>query len=776
MEISICLTNLGDLIISSNVNIYSNSDNFTTPIYTNVPVSSLYGGNCSFTATVPSGTTIIQIFDPITNCTTYINVISSDFCDDCNLRFDVFSSNTVSRIVAGNLIDDCSGTTITDYIVDWYGPNSTTNVAYTSGFGSQFTGYAYTHPLTGSSAIFAQSGSFFPQIRFIKINGIIFSQTGGTGSVLADLNSCLSGLTSTVDVSGFTCTNGVSTISGYTHEVNFLGVGNVPPPPLQATIILSSTTKYLAWAFNGEEFPDTLRFTFSGSSYSDPIVFEDLTTGWGTQIGSGTFDPLIPEKTGKTYSDKFIKKISVLTGLTINNNDKIIIDITPSQLTNETNWSLFFNSCLTTYDCTSCLLDNPVPYLISGSTISTYNTGCGIIVGFFMSGCTFEDVIYSDLYQYVGVGDYSVLPPTYTQYTLDQSNSGFQSPYSPNSHSTFITYGQNTYQWLGIFYNNLPNCTWAVTQSYPENCTTNGNNLINYEKSNIGVGGTGIFKMTFNNISDFNFYLNEINIARNTVLTGSTQTNCTGPFSTNSSDCEYYRMFAVKVPYNPTNQTSNCGDSTIAITYYFHASSVLTTGTTGPSYTIQLTMPTIVNNYPNPNCSNCNAFTEGVYNSVNDSSTGTTGSGQILNSQTNNGSKYNGCTNTYVFCCPTFTSQLENNFTSFWSLPKYCNETYMYSGSPLTLIPGLSAETCDFTGRAYLSPLDPSNYNPTNNGGSYVKYLANYKVITTNVNDIQNNYSIQTQTNVSGIPSGSYFDIYTVVGGVVTYSDPTYII
>ena len=100
----------------------------------------------------------------------------------------------------------------------------------------------------------------------------------------------------------------------------------------------------------------------------------------------------------------------------------------------------------------------------------------------------------------------------------------------------------------------------------------------------------------------------------------------------------------------------------------------------------------------------------------------------------------------------------------------------MYSGSPLTLIPGLSAETCDFTGRAYLSPLDPSNYNPTNNGGSYVKYLANYKVITTNVNDIQNNYSIQTQTNVSGIPSGSYFDIYTVVGGVVTYSDPTYII
>jgi hypothetical protein len=235
-------------------------------------------------------------------------------------------------------------------------------------------------------------------------------------------------------------------------------------------------------------------------------------------------------------------------------------------------------------------------------------------------------------------------------------------------------------------------------------------------------------------------------------------------------------MFTVKVPYNPTNQTSNCGDNTTPITYYFHASSVLTTGTTGPSYTIELTMPTIVNNYPNPSCSNCFAFTNNIYDNVNSSSTGTTGYGQILNSQTNNGSKYNGCTDTYIFCCPDFTSQLGNTFSSLWALPKYCNETYMYSGSPLTLIPSLSAETCDFTGRAYLSPLDPSNYNPTNNGGSYVKYLANYQVITTDSNDIQNNYSIQTQTNVNGIPTGAYFDIYTVVGGVVTYSDPTYII
>ena len=190
MVISICLTNLGSLNLTSNVDIYSNVDGYTTPIYTNIPISSLYGANCTFTATVPSGSTILQIIDPISGCNSSINIQSSDFCDDCNLRFSVFSSTTTCRIVAGLLIDDCSGTTITDYIIDWYGPSSSTSIAYTSGYGNAFLGYNYTHPLVNNTAIVAAPGVYFPQIRKIKINGLVFTQSGGTGSYLADLNSC----------------------------------------------------------------------------------------------------------------------------------------------------------------------------------------------------------------------------------------------------------------------------------------------------------------------------------------------------------------------------------------------------------------------------------------------------------------------------------------------------------------------------------------------------------------------------------------------------------
>jgi hypothetical protein len=205
--------------------------------------STLIGSrSVTFTATVPSGSTIIQIIDPSGGCGSFINIQSSDFCDNCNLRFSVFSSTTICRIVAGLLIDDCSGTTITDYIIDWYGPSSSTNIAYTSGFGNAFPGYNYTHPLVNNTAIVAAPGVYFPQIRKIKINGLVFTQSGGTGSYLADLNSCLSGVTSQVSVSEFTCTNGSSSKSQYTHEVHFTALANgALPAPSTASIELSST-------------------------------------------------------------------------------------------------------------------------------------------------------------------------------------------------------------------------------------------------------------------------------------------------------------------------------------------------------------------------------------------------------------------------------------------------------------------------------------------------------------------------------------------------------
>ena len=95
MTISICLTTLGTLSQSAFVNIYSNLDT-VTPIYTNIPVSSLFGANCSFIATIPDGSSSI-LLQQVDNLECFINlsILTSDFCDVCNLRFDILSSTTV---------------------------------------------------------------------------------------------------------------------------------------------------------------------------------------------------------------------------------------------------------------------------------------------------------------------------------------------------------------------------------------------------------------------------------------------------------------------------------------------------------------------------------------------------------------------------------------------------------------------------------------------------------------------------------------------------------
>lgn len=696
MIISICLTNLGSLNITSNVDIYSNVDGFTVPIYTNLPVTNLFGSNCSFTATVPDGTTVLEIVDPVLNCSTQINVISSDFCADCNLRFDVFSSNTVSQIVAGLLIDDCTGTTITDYVIDWYGPNSTTNVQYTSGYGTAFTGFSFTHPLTGSQAIFAQSGSFFPQVRYIKINGIVYSQSGGTGSVLADINTCLSA--NTINVSPFDCTNGISSKPQYTHEVNFSAQANgIPPIALDATFELSSTTQYFWFAFKAFEIPDTLTLTFSGSSYSDPIVIESLKIGSGaelqsSQLPTATFSPSVVTKSAGTWDQRYISKVLCLTGLTINNGDKIIINITPNQNNFQTDWSLFFNGCSTTFDCDHCF-KNPSPnFKISGSTIQIFTGSCDTrFIKFDISGCT--DAYFStDFFNGYFFGN-----------TYQLAN--FSNPYSP-----LVSPGLGQLTSSGFLLGNSTNnftvgvltCgeSGACDQSCTPLCSSSNNNYIRYKKSNTGVGGTGLFEMFFSDINDFNFYLNKINTAINTLLN-----QCTNVYVNNSSFIEYFKYFKLRIPINVSGNLE-CGDGNIPEEYRFHISTQVTTALTS-YYEIKLTMPTITNLVPIKNCENCFSTCDNVRIGINQNSTGTT---NIIDFVTNRGSRYVNPIETWQVN-QNISSQLEYTYIQQIYIPRYLNETFMYSGSPLSIIPSLSAQTCDLDSYMYYQQQDNTKYN-----------------------------------------------------------------
>jgi uncharacterized delta-60 repeat protein len=707
MIISICLTNLGSLNLTSNVNIYSNVDGFTTPIYTNLPVTNLYGSNCSFTATVPDGTTILEIVDPILNCSTQINVVSSDFCADCNLRFDVFSSNTVSQIVAGLLIDDCSGSTITDYVIDWYGPNSTTNVQYTSGYGTEFTGFSFTHPLTGTQAIFAQSGSFFPQVRFIKINGIVYSQAGGAGSVLADINTCLSA--NTINVSPFDCTNGVSSKPQYTHEVNFSAQANgIPPIALDATFELSSTTKYFWFAFKSFEIPDTLTLTFSGSAYSDPIVIESIKTGTGYELqnppfANATFLPSVVTKSAATWSQGYIAKVLCLTGLTINNGDKITINITPNQNNFETDWSLFFNGCSTSFDCDHCFANTNPSFKLSGSTIQMVTGDCNTRqIKYALSGCS-DAYFQTDFFNGYFFGNTSQLGDFSNPYTIWTSPGiGSLTPSGigqVNGTPNFALFNTNCYR--------FPDCDNFSCIPF---CSTSNNNYIRYVKNNSGVGGTGRFEMYFSDVNDFNFYYNKITSAINFLLN-----QCDPLYVNDPSKSEYFKYFVLKIPINVSGNVE-CGDGNIPKDFLFHITTQITTGFTS-YYELKLTMPTIVSLVPPLNCSSCKANCDFVASIINSSSTGVT---NIYDFVTNRGSRYaNPIEKWYV--TKNITSQFENTIQWYLYVPRYINETYMYSGTPLTLIPSLTAQTCDLDAYMYYQQQDL-----TKNNHFYKKILFSY--------------------------------------------------
>ena len=707
MVISICLTNLGSLNLTSNVDIYSNVDGYTTPIYTNIPISSLYGANCTFTATVPSGSTILQIIDPISGCNSSINIQSSDFCDDCNLRFSVFSSTTTCRIVAGLLIDDCSGTTITDYIIDWYGPSSSTSIAYTSGYGNAFLGYNYTHPLVNNTAIVAAPGVYFPQIRKIKINGLVFTQSGGTGSYLADLNSCLSGVTSQVSVSEFTCTNGSSSKSQYTHEVHFTALANgAPPTPSTASIELSSTTQYFAWAFRAQQIPDKLDFLFSGSSYPDPILIESLYTGQGGNLynNNNTFSATTVTKSGGTVLQKYIPKVTVLTGLTINNGDKIIVVVTPNTQNFQTNWDLFFNACLTTFDCTNCLFDNQPNYLISGGTPTVTGPSlCGKYdFGYTMSGCN-NTFLSTDFYNYVFFSDYINAQPDNFFYAPETK---YQLGIGPTSY--FTPTGVTPQLFIGNLFPVLISCSapyFTDNSNLPSLCINPPNtNYIRYTKFNTGPSGTGIFKMYFSNISDASFYWSKIQTARNTALFS------TPIYSTTSTDLGFYKQFSFRIPSGTAIGSTPCGDGNIPITFYFHLSSVVTSGFTSGYYEIELTMPTIPNNLPNNNCDGCRSLADSyICNPVNNSSTGFT-----IDITSNTGSRY-----VYIWDARCIGRQLNRGYEiahqKYLSIPKYFNNTYMYSGTSYSYLPSLTTELCDYTNEMTLKrlttfPVSSDNY------------------------------------------------------------------
>jgi hypothetical protein len=167
MNISICLdqyaSNFNLNALSSNgFSIYTDLDNFTTPIAQGIPYQNLFSppvGNCPYLLTnVPVGATQLLVIDNCTSnptlpgtttptsqellidcCYALIDIPQDPpppFCVSCSLDFDVFSSSYVGQIVAGNLISNCGP--VTDYTIGWYKDGDYSSPEFISGYGNSF--------------------------------------------------------------------------------------------------------------------------------------------------------------------------------------------------------------------------------------------------------------------------------------------------------------------------------------------------------------------------------------------------------------------------------------------------------------------------------------------------------------------------------------------------------------------------------------------------------------------------------------------------------------
>ena len=750
---SFCLTNTGNLPSNTTLSFYSNADGYTVPFQTTVPLFSVTGNNCPFTLTgVYDGTTTIKVQSSTGNCCAVINISPNDPCTFCNLGFDQFSASTIGRIVAGNLTGSCDAN-ITDYVIDWKETSNPNIVVFTSGKGTTFLPYGYTHPLTGINSYLVPPGVYKPYLRKIRINGVNYSDTVLTGFVQADLD-CFQPIS--VTVTPLTCSNGTLTNNDYTHLIEFSGASQgIIPSTIQQVFQLSSNTNYFAWSFIGYDISDTIKITYYGSNYNNtPIILEYWNVGNNNSVTLSNYTSF-PKVAYTTSTDPPIsetfKKVTCLTGITRSVNDYLIIDIIPNQQNSKTNFKLT-TKCLTSFNCSTCFDNfyNSSMKIIQNS-VNASNLGCNqTIVGLDLSGCSESQLSTSDLYKY-GKSSLYQLPRTMS--------------YVESGVDNIITFGN-------LFKNNVKSCStgWSPLPGTNICSIPTTGQIITFTKNNSGPGGIGNIYMTFTSLSDFNAYYNSYLYLK----------NVTGGIPTDPTTKQWYKYYVLTTP-KPINVNDLCGDTTVYKQYYLHPSSVVTTGQTSSVYYMNLTMPKITKQMNFTNCDvgcdgNINQIITAISNSSDEVSYSYTSySGNRIQSPFNAVYSFN-------ISIDTLT-QFSRSYNVIYS--KIMNDTKPFSANTngsFSYIPSLSAVTCSFT-EFYESTTDIYG------DSFYARSLAQVKIILTNPLNAMD-FKIQMAPISQGMyqytlpvvqtqylpPVSNYIDVYQKVNGVGTVLQPNYFI
>ena len=727
---------------------------YLTDDYSSIPFSSVTKNQltigCPFIfSNIPTGTTTLYLKDVnLLYCFT-IPVRDNNICQTCNLGLTNYSSTTITRLSCGVLTGSCQN--ITDYVIHWYGPNDITTLQKRTGFGSVFSGeYDIPHPFLGISAIPLPEGVYTPIIQKVIVSGLTFSNTGGTNNILFDGN-CLP----TTTIQPLTCFNQTNTkteywASGYNHNITFSSQSQGIPQPVSSTYVLSPTTNFIAWKFQGNSIPDTIKLSFRGSGYLNDIGLENWVIGTNS---SNAYTPSLISKSAATAS--YFTKITCLTGLTRNLGDKIIIDIIPAD--KNTDWDLLI-TCLDNFNCNSCAYTNP--YKIIGSTITGITNNCKINVKFTVSGCSSNTLFSEDYFKYYDTTELNGVSTLFqdAQRILSQQQLGG----TFNNIRYADTNGNLPYDSADFYYNNKV-CTYDF--QYPQgelkSCRTDPND-ITYEKTFLTDGSNrGVFSITGSSTVISTFYTSWI--------AAINLSNSLG-YNPNNTNLGYYRYFGWYFP--KPNHPHACGDQSGTNAALIHPSSTVLTGTTsGGNYFFNITANTITSGYTISTCDiNCVSRISGVLSVVNDSSTGNTQFNQYFSANTSFG--WYGIYYAPVFeflyyitaLTTTFSAQTigEKIFTNDWS-----TSTYPYSGTSPSIIPSLSGSVCNFNNLGSEGSFQGGFYNDS--------ILCQYTTLYPNSADTSS-FEIWATPIINYVPTPQDVLAYRYSAGNVTYSSSTYII
>jgi hypothetical protein len=749
---SFCLTNTGNLPSTTTLSFYTNVNGYAEPPFRQqVLLADVSGSNCPYTLTgVPDGTTQIKVQTSTGNCCEVIDISPNNPCSFCDIGFDFFLTNTISQIVAGNLTGSCDSV-ISDYRIDWYEISNPSSPVYkftTGPAGTLYGSIQHTHPLVGITSVPVPNGIYNPVLTRVNINGINYSSTSIPGFVQADLNNCFSNVT--VNSAPLTCANGPEA-GDYSHIVNFSGASEgTSPPPLTMVYQLGPNTNYLAWKFNAFDVPDNIKISYIGSYYNNqPIVLEFSDVGFN--IPSNNYSLTINPKLVRTFGFVY-KKVTNFSNIIRSSGDYLLIEITPNPTNLRTNFESAFQ-CFDTFDCSSCWdTYNTQPQQIISGSVSASTDTCNVVsVSFKVSGCSISSVQDTDFYKYTGNMPQS---PGYT--------------FNNNIYTTQQDYSTS------LWHSNT-NCS-VTGQAYNSFCPAiTGNGTVIFTKNQTGAGGTGNILIKCSLIEDFNAYYQSY-LSRMAELSN---------YSSNPTNINYYKYFSLKQPLLSSNSNESlnvpCGDGQPFREYYIHPSSVVTTGFTSGYYTMNLTMPTITKQIFYTNCQlNCNISLQSIVDNVNSSSLSFQ-----MNTTNNKSNRYTVPFHARTSASIIQDSKTSNTFTNKWYIPKFFAETIPYSGSPLVIIPSLSASTCTRLPIIQFCPGQP----PQANQGVYIGYTMYYKVQLTNPNNPLD-FEILTTPIVNGGWPGISFGvfcneanepsnlivIYKVVNGQVTISNPNYFV